>query len=74
MTQLSSLGPMQQFGKSASSGAAGVAGWLLSKVRQPDVMVVLAFCAIGLTLMIVAASALPGFSSSLADASMVVGP
>ncbi len=74
MTQLSSFGPTQQFGESASSGVASVAGWLFSKIRQPDVMIVLAFSAIGLVLMLVAAATLPDFSSSLADASTVVGP
>ena len=75
MTQLSSFGPTQQFGGSASSAAvASVAGWLFSKIRQPDVMIVLAFSAIGLVLMLVAAATLPDFSSSLADASTVVGP
>lgn len=74
MTQISSFGPTRQFGESASSGVASVAGWLFSKIRQPDVMIVLAFSAIGLVLMLVAAATLPGFSSSLADASMVVGP
>lgn len=74
MTQLSSFGLTQGFGESASSGRTGVAGWLLSKIRQPDVIVVLAFSAIGLALMIVAALTLPGFSSSLAEASAIVGP
>lgn len=74
MTQLSSFGPTRQFGQSTSSGVTGVAHWLLSKIRQPDLIVVLAFSAIGLSLMIVAALTLPGFSSSLAEASMVVGP
>jgi hypothetical protein len=74
MTQLSWFGPTRQFGESGSSDVAGVAHWLFSKIRQPDVIVVLAFSAIGLSLMIVAALTLPGFSSSLADASTVVGP
>jgi hypothetical protein len=74
MTQISSFGPTQGFGESASSVSTGVAGWLFSKIRQPDVIVVLAFSAIGLTLMIVAALTLPGFSSSLAEASAIVGP
>ena len=74
MTQLSSFGLSHQFGEATSSGLAGVAGWLISKIRQPDVIVVLTFCAIGMALTIVAALTLPGFSSSLAEASAVVGP
>ena len=74
MTQLSSFGPSQQFGEAAASGVASAAGWLFSRIRQPDVMIVLAFSAIGLVLMLVAAATLPDFSSSLAAASMVVGP
>jgi len=74
MTQLSSFGPTQQFSGSASSAIASVAGWLFSKIRQPDVMIVLAFSAIGLILMLVAAATLPDFSSSLADAYTMVGP
>lgn len=74
MTQLSSFGPTQQFGKSASSGVASVAGWLFSKIRQPDVMIVVTFSVIGLVLMLVAAATLPDFSSSLAEAYTVVGP
>jgi len=74
MTQISSFGPTQGFGESTASVSTGAAAWLLAKVRQPDVIVVLAFSAIGLTLMIVAALTLPGFSSSLAEASAIVGP
>jgi hypothetical protein len=74
MTQLSSFGPTQQFGESAFSRVASVAGWLFSKIRQPDIMIVLAFSAIGLVLMLVAAATLPDFSSSLADAYAAVGP
>jgi len=74
MTQLSSFGPSHQFGEAASSGISGVAGWVLSKLRQPDVTVVLAFCAIGAALTIVAALTLPGFTNSLAEASAIVGP
>jgi hypothetical protein len=74
MTQLSSFDPTQQFGESTSSGVAAVAGWLFSKVRQPDVMVVLAMCAVGLIVTLVAASTLPGFSIALLQADMVVGP
>ncbi|HVU41937.1 MAG TPA: hypothetical protein VHD86_12875 [Xanthobacteraceae bacterium] len=47
---------------------------MFSKIRQPDVMIVLAFSAIGLVLMLVAAATLPDFSSSLADAYTMVGP
>jgi hypothetical protein len=74
MTQISSFGPTREFGESTASASTGVAAWLLSKVRQPDVIVVIGFSAIGLALMIVAALTLPGFSSSLAEASAIVGP
>lgn len=74
MTQLSTFGPTPRFGESASSASIGVAAWLSSKIRQPDVIIVVAFSAIGLALMIVAALTLPGFSSSLAEASAIVGP
>ena len=74
MTQLSSFGPTHQFGESAVSGIAGAAGWMVSRIRQPDVLVVLAVCTIGLVLTLVAASTLPGFSSALAEAYTVVGP
>jgi hypothetical protein len=74
MTQISSFGPTQGFSESTASASTGVAAWLLSKIRQPDVIVVIGFSAIGLALMIVAALTLPGFSSSLAEASAIVGP
>lgn len=75
MTQTLSFGPTPQLGRPTSPGIAAVtAGWLFSKIRQPDVMVVLAVCAIGLVLTLVAALTLPGFSSSLAEAYTVVGP
>lgn len=75
MTQILSFGPTPQLGGSTSSGIAAVAaGWLFSKVRQPEVIVVLAVCAIGLVLTLLAASMLPGFSSSLAEAYTAVGP
>ena len=74
MTQISSFGPTQGIGESAASVSTGIAGWLSSKIRQPDVIVVIGFSAIGLALMMVAALTLPGFSSSLAQASAIVGP
>jgi hypothetical protein len=73
MTQLS-FGPAPQLGASASSGIVSAASWLFSKILQPDVLVVLVICATGLILTLVAASTLPGFSSALSEASMVVGP
>lgn len=74
MTQILSFGPTPQLGEATSSGLAGATGWLFSKIRQPDVMVVLAVCAIGLILTLTAASTIPGFSSALAEAYTVVGP
>ena len=74
MTQLSAFDSTRQFGGSASSGVAGPASWLFARARQPDVLVVLALCAIGLVLTLVAAATLPGFTTTLAEASAVVGP
>lgn len=75
MTQILSFGPTPQFGASASSGIAALAaGWLFSKIRQPDVIVVVGVCAIGLLVSLVAASTIPDFSSALADAYAAVGP
>lgn len=75
MTQTLSFGPTPQLGESGSSGTTAViAGRLFSKIRQPDIIVVLAVCAIGLVLTLVAASTIPGFSNSLAEANTAVGP
>lgn len=73
MTQILSFGPTPRLGQSDSSGLAAL-GWLVSKIRQPDVMVVLAVCAIGLILTLTAAVTIPDFSSALAGAYTAVGP
>lgn len=73
MTQILSFGPTPRLGASDSSGLAAL-GWLVSKIRRPDIMVVLAVCAIGLILTLTAMSTIPGFSGALADAYTVVGP
>jgi hypothetical protein len=45
------------------------AGWLLSTLTRPDVVVVLAFCAIGLILTFAALASSPDFAAALVDES-----
>jgi hypothetical protein len=72
MTQISSIGA-KQFGETASSGFAAAASGLFSKIRKPDVLVVLAICAAGLVLTLIAAFSMPEFSESLTEINLV-GP
>lgn len=75
MTQILSFGPTPRLGGAASRGIAAVATvWLFSKVKQPDTIVVVGVCAIGLLVSLVAASTIPDFSSALADVYAAVGP
>jgi hypothetical protein len=72
MTQIFSIGP-RQFGEAPSSGVAAAARGLFSKLCEPDVLVVLALCAVGLTVTLIAAFWLPDFSHAVAEANLV-GP
>ncbi|GEM_PF-4006146 len=49
--------------------AEHTASWLLSILRRPDVAVVLAFCAIGLTLTLAALATSADFASTLVETS-----
>ena len=72
MTQISSIGP-RQFGETASSGLASAANGLFAKLCKPDVQLVLAICAVGLALTLVAAFTMPDFSDGIAEINLV-GP
>ena len=72
MTQISSIGP-RQFGGAVSSGVVDTAGGLLSKICKPDVPVVVAICAAGLALTLIAAFSMPDFSAAITEINLV-GP
>ena len=72
MTQISSFGP-RQFGETASSSVAAAASGLFAKICKPNVMVVLAICAVGLALTLVAAFTMPDFSDAITEINLV-GP
>lgn len=72
MTQISSVGS-RQFGKAVSPGIVDTAGGLLSKIGKPDVLVVVAICAVGLALTVIAAFSMPDFSDALTQIDLV-GP
>lgn len=72
MTQISSIGP-KQFGEAASLGVAAVVTGVFSKLCKPDVLVVIAICAVGLAVTLIAAFSMPDFSDALAQINLV-GP
>jgi len=72
MTQISSIG-LRRFGEAASSGVAATASGLFSKICKPDVLVVVAICAVGLVLTLIAAFSMPDFSDAITEINLV-GP
>ena len=72
MTQISSIGP-RQFGEAVSPRVVDTAGRLLSKIGKPDVLLVVAICAVGLALTVIAAFSMPDFSDALTQIDLV-GP
>jgi hypothetical protein len=72
MTQISSIGP-KPFAETASSSVGGAVTGLLAKICKPDVLVVVAICAVGLALTLVAAFSMPNFSDAIAEINLV-GP
>lgn len=72
MTQISSI-DRRHFGEAASSGVAATASGLLATIRRPDVLVVVAICALGLALTLIAAFSMPDFSDAITEVHFV-GP
>jgi len=70
MTQISSIGS-RQFGEAASLGVGAAASGLFSKMWKPDVLIVIAICAVGLALTLIAALSMPEFSDAIAQIGLV---
>lgn len=71
MTQISI--DRRHFGEAASSGVAVAASGLFAKIRKPEVLLVVAICAVGLALTLIAAFSMPDFSDAIAEVQFV-GP
>lgn len=72
MTQISSI-DRTHFGEAASPGVAAAASGLFSKICKPEVLVVVAICAAGLALTLIAAFSMPDFSDAITEIQFV-GP
>ena len=71
MTQISSTGPSQL--REANSSGAAAASALVSNICKPDVLVVLALCAVGIALTLIGAFSTSDLSDALTEVNFV-GP